>query len=163
MVNFLCSPAHISCRPLSQPGSTSRIPSVNQSGFLSPSLRLQRNQSIKQASNQPEVSFKLRATDMTVGTHHMLDNSIATHYLEWNMVPLLSKNPSWWTRSMSPNLVLREHMKGLCTTWIFTSGSGSFLPVTNMKSEGNIEQSVKRIIVARVKLIAHKLLIFSFL
>lgn len=48
-------------------------------------------------------------------------------------------------------------MKGLCSTLIFTSGSGSFLPVTNMNSEGNIEQTVKIIIVARLKLTALKL------
>lgn len=40
MVNFLRSPVHIFCRPLSQPLMASRIPRVNHTGFLSPSLRL---------------------------------------------------------------------------------------------------------------------------
>ena len=35
-------------------------------------------------------------------------------------------------------------MKGLCKTSIFTSGSGSFPPATDTKSEGSSEQIEKR-------------------
>lgn len=47
---------------------------------------------------------------------------------------------------MSPFFDLRWHMKGLCITSIFTSGSGSFPPVTNTNSDANNEQRENKII-----------------
>ena len=56
-VSFLRSPLHMSCRPLSQPLSASRIPRVNHTGFLSPSLRLSRVRKIHHSLFDKDVQY----------------------------------------------------------------------------------------------------------
>lgn len=77
-VSFLRSPVHILCRPLSQPFTASWIPRVNQTGFWSPSLRLQVGVTIN-ASQLHSEDWK-RQLHPHIWRVHITWNEIACHY-----------------------------------------------------------------------------------